>query len=375
MKIIDISRSAKYKISNINKKKKGTIMNKLSKIIVSLMTSFALSFSAFAGELTVTGTAKATYSTLSDMVTGDNTIGVANELKFGANGELDNGWTWDYFIELDPGSAAAGGNAINDDSSFAVTTPYGVAKFCSSECGLSAAGNFNANAYTWITDTAYAEGKVEPVNISSYSNMQLHTPAGLLPFSTVIKAAYAPSGSTIVNSSNASNTTKIATLSNTTQYRVETTPIDGLDISASYTEQDGGDVSGATDEQQSESGTIAAKYAFGSFTVGLGKSYVAPRIADVTGSGDTTIEQYINTDVSIAFAVNDALSVSFSQEKSDKQFATSATVAYEQKTKSLQAAYTMGGMTLAVARTDYDNVGYASGITATENLFAVTMAF
>jgi len=79
--------------------------------------------------------------------------------------------------------------------------------------------------------------------------------------------------------------------------------------------------------------------------------------------------------MSLAFAVNDALSVSYSQEKSDKQFATSTTVAYEQKTKSLQAAYTMGGMTLAVARTDYDNVGYASGMTATENLFAVTMAF
>jgi hypothetical protein len=353
----------------------GTIMNKLSKIIVSLMTSFALSFSAFAGELTVTGTAKATYSSLSGQVTGDNTIGVANELKFGAAGELDNGWTWDYFVELDPGSAAGGGNAINDDSSFAVTTPYGVAKFCSSECGLSAAGNFNANAYAWITDTAYAEGKVEPVNISSYQNMQLHTPAGLLPFSTVIKAAYAPSGSTVVNSANASNTTKIATLSNTTQYRVETTPIDGLDISASYTEQDGGDVTGATDEQQSESGTIAAKYAFGSFTVGLGKSYVAPRIADVTGSGATTIESYENNDMSIAFAVNDSLSLSYSSEKSEMTYNTSTTASFDQDTKSLQAAYTMGGMTLALARTDYDNVGYADTVNATENLFAVTMAF
>ena len=349
-------------------------MNKLSKIIVSLMTSFALSFSAFAGELTVTGTAKATYSTLSGMVNGDNTLGVANELKFGASGELDNGFTWDYFMELDPDGTAAGGNALNDDSSFAVTTPYGVAKICSSECGLSAAGNFSANSYAWITDTGYAEGKVEPVNISSYSNMQYHTPAGLLPFETVIKAAYAPSGSTVLKSANSSNTAKSATVGNTTQYRIETTPVDGLAISASFTEQDSGD--GVTlDEQKSESGTIAGKYSVGSFTVGLGRSYVAPRIADVTGSGDTTIEQYINTDVSIAFAVNDALSVSYSQEKSDKQFTTASTVAYEQKTKSLQAAYTMGGMTLAVARTDYDNVGYASGITATENLFAVTMAF
>ena len=374
MKIIDIGRSAKYKISNINKKKKGTIMNKLSKIIVSLMTSFALSFSAFAGELTVTGTAKATYSTLSGMVNGDNTLGVANELKFGASGELDNGFTWDYFIELDPDATAAGGNALNDDSSFAVTTPYGVAKICSSECGLSAAGNFSANAYAWITDTGYAEGKVEPVNVSSYSNMQYHTPAGILPFSTVIKAAYAPSGSTVLKSANSSNTTKITTLGGTTQYRLETAPVDGLAVTASYTEQDSGDGI-TTDEQQSESGTIAGKYSFGSFTVGLGRSWIAPRIADVTGSGTTTIEQYENVDMSLAFAVNDQLSVSYSQEKSDKQFTTSSTVAYDQKTKSLQAAYTMGGMTLALARTDYDNVGYVQNDDATENLFAVTMAF
>ena len=110
-------------------------MNKLSKIIVSLMASFALSFSAFAGELTVTGTAKATYSTLSGDVTGDNTIGIANELKFAASGELDNGFTWDYFMELDPDGTAEGGSALNDDTSFAVTTPYGVVKACASECG------------------------------------------------------------------------------------------------------------------------------------------------------------------------------------------------------------------------------------------------
>ena len=350
-------------------------MNKLSKIIVSLMASFALSFSAFAGELTVTGTAKATYSTLSGDVIGDNTIGIANELKFAASGELDNGFTWDYFMELDPDGTAEGGSALNDDTSFAVTTPYGVVKACASECGLGAHGAFSQNAYAWITDTAYAEGKTEPVNISTYSNMQYHTPADLLPFSTVFKAAYAPSGSKVLKSANSSNTAKSTTISNTTQYRVTTVPMDGLELNASYTEQDGGDVSGATDEQKSESGTVVVEYAVGSFKIGAGKSWIAPQIANVTGSGTTTVEHTKNTDISLAFAVNDDLSVSYSQEKSDRSMTTSTTVTYEQKTKSLQAAYTMGGMTLALARTDYDNVAYAQDTNATENLFAVTMAF
>ena len=151
--------------------------------------------------------------------------------------------------------------------------------------------------------------------------------------------------------------------------------MDGLELNASYSEQDGGDVSGATDEQKSESGTVVVEYAVGSFKIGAGKSWIAPQIANVTGSGATTVEHTKNTDISLAFAVNDDLSVSYSQEKSDRSMTTSTTVTYEQKTKSLQAAYTMGGMTLALARTDYDNVAYAQDTNATENLFAVTMAF
>lgn len=350
-------------------------MNKLSKIIVSLMTSFALSFSAFAGELTVTGTAKVTYSTLGGDVTGDNTIGIANELGFAASGELDNGYTWDYAMALDPDATAAGGNALNDDTSLGITTPYGVVKFCASTCGLGAHGAFSQNAYAWITDTGYGEGKTEPVNISTYSNMQYHTPADLLPFSTVFKAAYAPSGSTVLASANGSNTAKSATIANSQQYRITTVPVEGLEVNASFTEQDGGDVSGATDEQKSESGTVVVEYAVGSFSFGAGKSWIAPQIAGVTGSGATTVEYYKNTDISVAFAVNDDLSVSYSQEKSDREMATSTTVTYENKAKSLQAAYTMGGMTLAIARTDYENVAYANSVDATETIVGLTMAF
>ncbi len=74
-------------------------MKKITKILISLFASTMVSLSAFAGELTVTGTAKATYNTVSGVANGDNTIGVSNEsvsneLDFNASGELDNGYTW-----------------------------------------------------------------------------------------------------------------------------------------------------------------------------------------------------------------------------------------------------------------------------------------
>ena len=348
-------------------------MKRINNIIVSLLVSFAIATSASAGALSVSGSAKATYGTMSGEVNGDNTIGIANELAFGASGELDNGWTWKYQTEIDPSAGAATADAVTDDSNLNITTPYGTVAICVSECGLSAALNFSADAYTLMSDTAYGEGKVEPTNISSYANMQYHTPAGLLPFGIVAKAAYAPSGSTNVNSTNsASNTSKSTSVGNTKMYRIESAPIDGLALNISYSDSEGADVAGATDEQNNEGGAVAAKYTTGPFTIGAGKAYSSLQVTDDAGD---VAESYINTNYSLGYSIGDNMSVSYTHEKSVQDKATAATVTYDQTTSSIQAAYTMGGMTLAIARADYDNVSYTNSFDAVETLVAVTMAF
>jgi len=350
-------------------------MKKITKILISLFASTMISLSAFAGELTVTGTAKATYNTVSGTANGDNTLGVTNEFTIGAAGELENGWTWTYALNMDPEDTAAGGATLNDDSALTLSTNVGTVAVYGSNGGLNVSGNFNANAYAWITDTGYSEGKVEPNNISDYMNMQYHTPAGLLPFGLQGKIAYAPSGSTNVKSGNASNTAASATVGNMTMYQVSATPIEGLAVSASYGTIDAGN--GVTsNEQNDESGALALKYSAGPVTLGFSRSLDAPVIADGGAAvAATTVEYYQNTNYSIGFAVNENLSVSYSNESSEQNFVTTSTVGYDQDTQSFQAAYTMGGMTIALARTDYDNVGYANNADVTETMLAVTMAF
>ena len=52
---------------------------------------------ANAGELTVTGSAKATYNHQGGGSAANNSgknLGISNELMFTASGELDNGYTW-----------------------------------------------------------------------------------------------------------------------------------------------------------------------------------------------------------------------------------------------------------------------------------------
>ena len=82
------------------------------KTLLVSIASLSLMLSVNAGELTVSGTAKATYNTVGGDET-DNGIGVTNELNFTASGEMDNGYTWSYSMELDP---ASGGAANNDDA-------------------------------------------------------------------------------------------------------------------------------------------------------------------------------------------------------------------------------------------------------------------
>jgi hypothetical protein len=348
-------------------------MKNISKIIVSLLASIALTVSANAGELSVTGSAKATMSSVSGYANGGNAIGVANEIGFGATGDLDNGWSWNYAIALDPDGTAAGGNALNDDSKLLITTPYGTVGFCGSTCGLSAAGDFNANAYAWITDTGFNEGKIEPVNISSYQNINLHSPAGLLPLDTVLKFGYAPNSSTVNNSTNAVNTANTTTVGQTLMYRLETAPVDGLKITASYAKQDPG-TNVSADEQDSQSGAISAKYSQGPFTVGVGTARIAPRIADNLAATATTVEYYDNKNLSVAMAVNDNLSISGSVEKSDAQYSVLSSDG-KNETKAIQAAYTMGGMTLALSHANKDGIAYSTTNNVSETIFALTMAF
>ena len=128
-------------------------MKNIMKTIFVSIASLSLMLSVNAGEMTVNGTAKATYN----ITTGeqlDNGIGITNELNFTASGEMENGFTWTYSMELDPDGTD--GSALNDDSQMSVTmNEMGTVKICVSECSNSKKYFFDQSAYTTITDTGF----------------------------------------------------------------------------------------------------------------------------------------------------------------------------------------------------------------------------
>jgi outer membrane protein OmpU len=287
-------------------------MKTIMKTLFVVLTSFALLSSANAGELSVTGSAKATWTNVSGTESGKQ-IGIANELLFSASGEMDNGYTWTYSVALDPtttGAAAtttAYGAAINDDQSLNIGMPgLGTLGINVSAGGFNAKYGWSADAYTVMSDTGKSEGMTYNGDLGSTSNIQFSTESGLLPFGTVLQAGYGY-GKTDGDSTNASGKAGEDTR---TAYGITTNPVDGLTLGATYTEIN--EYKDGTKHDQSEQGgAYYAKYATGPVTIGYGKSFTAPTITAITAAA---VEYYENTGYSIGYALNDATRIYYSKE-------------------------------------------------------------
>ena len=354
-------------------------MKNIIKTVIVMLTSISLFGSANAGELTVSGTAKATYNITSGYSNQGKGLGVTNEFDLGANGELDNGFTWKYQIQMDPGNSGATNNSDvqNDDSQLTLTTPYGTAGVFISEGGLDVEDSASQSVYGRPTDIGDPSATVDNMDIDGNNSLQYHTPAGLLPFDTIIKLATVPNaGGSSNTSGNATGgvttsvTTTVAETYNAAQ--IKATPMPGLNVGASYVQANNG---GTSRYQAGRSGAVFAKYKTGPYSVGISRAEFHPHVATLTPvpTRAASIERYGQTNVSAAYLVNDNLSVSYEVETS---------LAYrvsdmddKQESQAIQAAYTMGGMTLAISQGYYDNIGYSANKDAEQTLFAVTMAF
>ena len=360
-----------------------------------MLSSVSLFASANAGELGVSGTAKATYNIQSGKTNAGKGLGITNELNFTASGELDNGYTWSYSMELDPGattpsgsSDTSPGNAQNDDTKMTLTTPYGTVGVFISEGGLDVEDAASQSAYARPTDMGGSDGVVDNFNIDGYNNMQYHTPADIIPFGGSFKIAYAPdldkygsgnNGGGIGQGADGEGGTAFVGRSATSmQVSFDALPgVDGLKIGASYFDFDKQGDEGKKD-QEAESGAYYATYSIGNVSLGYSKAYKALLISDdAMGGGSTTqVEHYDQTNQSIAYAVNDDLTISYESEKSEANYLADATASVEQKSTGVQLAYNMGGMTLAIARNSHDNPSYSStAADLDQTLIAVTMAF
>ena len=157
---------------------------------------------------------------------------MSNELAFNADGEFGNGYTWKYQVELDPNTRD--GSALNDDTRLELGTPYGTIGIYNSEGDLNTHLKSSVAAYAPGHDIGTSGGYEGGTGINSYSNLQYHTPAGLLPFNIVGKAAHS-SGQGYGGDANDAGAAQTA--DGAESYQITATPVDGLNVGASYLEK------------------------------------------------------------------------------------------------------------------------------------------
>ena len=143
----------------------------------------------------------------------------------------------------------------------------------------------------------------------------------------------------------------------TTSFALAYTGVEGLTVG--YAEED----NGLAGTSKIDANTMYAKYAFGSFTVGVQSSEADGGLA----ADDDEFSAH-----GITYQISDDLTIGY--HASEYQFGDKTA---DQETKSVQAAYTMGGMTLKAQSVSMDNVG---GSTAARDdvdgyKFSVSFAF
>ena len=351
-------------------------MKNLTKLLVGILFSALVMAPSYAGELAVSGGATATYTTNGDDASAGKNIGISNEIDFTASGELDNGYTWKYQVQLD------GATSANDDTRLEIGTDFGTVGFYVSEGGLSAelhgVGALGPG-FDYISPATFQTS----YDVDGYSNIQYHLPADLLPFGTTVKVAYVPDmNDTTMLSAKESNGASISTHNtgrSLTQLQVGMAPVDGLAIKAdvAQTSDETGTTTGSNGPEEGISANANAKYTIGQVSLGYAYGGYQPAVA----SGEITY--YENKFYGIQFDVNDALSVSYNVDESEKNVRTKVALtgsagtktitAMEQK--SLQLAYTAGGATIGIAQVDVDNSDYVSGKDEGQTVISLGISF
>ena len=319
-------------------------MNNFKKVGLTALAGSLVATSAFAGSMSVTGGADISLLNQSNFSSA-NSFSSGDSLNFSGSGELDNGMVITSKVEVDGGTY--------DDRSVVIAMPeMGTLTFQQSgSTAMGAVDDVTPTAYdaSWdvlgSTTTAPATGQaLKATTIGGYgTNNEFSYVAPEMVEGLGVTVSYTPSGT--------------GRPDGTTSFALAYTGVEGLTVG--YAEED----NGKSGTSKIDANTMYAKYAFGSFTVGVQSS-------EADGGNSNDDDEF--SAHGITYQLTDDLTIGY--HASEYQFGDKTA---DQETKSVQAAYTMGGMTLKAQSVSMDNVG---GSTAARDdidgyKFSVSFAF
>jgi len=332
---------------------------------VTALAGSLVATSAFAGAVTVSGTANLTYtgntgaedsSSAATAIYGvdGSRWGINKSLSFAGSGEMDNGWTVSVAQTLKNGSAnglgmtldMGDGGTLNYEAS---TGSRGIGKIADMipTADEDAGNGLDANGTTAGGGVSGSvSGGVQGFHYSKVMDM------------VEIGVGYAPKSQ--AGGANGGVSGPGAGASNVSAF-IKVDPMDGLEIGFGTGESKA--ASDGDNSQTDDHSTAYISYVYGPLTV----AYQASEV-DTYTSGESDDEQ---TKWGVLYAVNDELSISYSQIENE----SSQDSATDEEASGWSASYTVGSMTFKAHRNKGTNLGNIASMESEHTEVGVTFAF
>ena len=325
----------------------------IKKIGLTALAGSLVATSAFAGSLTLSGGAKMSYVTNDGNQKVGDTAGrfaMDQEISASGSGELDNG----FVVTLSHGLSGEE-TAKSDTSSLTLDMgDMGSLSYSDADShgGLAGLEDFMPMAYEQANDgiggNATAIMAKQPSGQGFGYDVSVGGASVSIGFSDNIAAsADRTDGEIDTSTAGANSSTSIAI---------------SYDVSDALTVKAGVGTEGQADGKEIDHTTVGFTYSFGPAKIGY-----QINDEDDSAAGGTDLETEI---YGVSFMVNDDFSVSYAEHNTDK-----ATATVDQEISSIQASYSMGGMSINLKESEGTGIGAAANTNHDATEILVSFAF
>ena len=298
-------------------------MNNFKKIGLTALASSLVATSAYAGEMSVAGSASFNMKNFSNVAAQDNNgkkMSMGNQLTFTGGGEMDNGMNVALSFVLDHGDGAhTNGSGFDSHSVSVGSDMMGTITFAGDGASAAvdtidttAAGDIWNNSFTYTAPTS-AIGDTK-------------TLLWALPtFVDGLDAKVSYTGAATGRDSDVS-------------YALTYSGIEGASISYGF-----GTTGGTDSSKESEVTVMKASFAFGPITAAMS-------INDYGAGAASNTSAQEQSSYKLSYSVSDELSISYGSETHE-----TTGQSFDEEFSQISVAYTTGGLTISASQTEAEN--------------------
>ena len=312
----------------------------IKKIGLTALAGSLVATSAIAGELTLSGGAKLSYVNKGGTLETTNVVasGYAMDQEISASGsaELDNGFT----VSLSHGLSGSGAEGSDTSSITLDMGDMGTLYYNDTDGhgGLAGLEDKMPKAYEEANDGLGTSATAATMaKMASGAGFGYSTSVG----GASISIGYSDNLGASANRSDGSQDTTSTSVDSSSSVAI-TYPVEDMGL----TVFGGVGTEGQADGKELDHSTIGATYAFGPATVGY---QINDEDDSATGGTDYETEIY-----GISFMVNENFSLSYAEHNTEK-----SGTSVDQEAESIQASYSMGGMTVNIKDSEMTGVAHS----------------